>query len=125
MTFKRIGLATAVVALTALPACSMWHSMTDRMTGRSSSGSTATTSRGAPAGTPATSGTDASAVRRSSVTQAGAEIPRFGSYNECRAWFAQPSQATQVDRTLNQGAMQGGEITRSDHDPCRTAAGRS
>jgi hypothetical protein len=48
MTFRRIGLATAMAAITVLPACSMWHSMTDRMTGRS--GDTTSASRSGASG---------------------------------------------------------------------------
>nr|HMS78449.1 hypothetical protein [Burkholderiaceae bacterium] len=41
----RIGLATAVVALSSLSACSMWHGMTDRIAGRGTSSDTARATR--------------------------------------------------------------------------------
>ena len=48
MTLHQSGLALAiaVVAVTALPACSTWNDMTDRMAGRSTSADTASGSRG-------------------------------------------------------------------------------
>jgi hypothetical protein len=134
MIAKRIGLATAVVAMTSLSACSMWHSMTDRMSGRSDSGGTTMSSSGtsgtamprsgapmpgASANQPGTMSPGAMAMPGSAMASARGPMGmpptamrNFRTYNECRAWFSQ--QGGGGERVLPQG----GEITLADTDPC-------
>ncbi len=132
MDTRRIGLATAVVAISTLSACAMWQDMT----GRGPSSDTARTTRstpssGAPGGTYGTygatdatggatmsgtpvPGADVSLMRGPSVpATAGRGMPTFRSYNECRAWLAQQGRA------LNRGPAIGGEVSMADMDPCR------
>ncbi|RPH46905.1 MAG: hypothetical protein EHM87_00160 [Burkholderiales bacterium] len=182
MTRHRTGLALAVVAFTALPACTMWNNMTDRMTGRSPSAETASGNRGtmgtrgtmggtqggsaqsggtlpgsgptggtspgsapmggasagsgSPGGAPMGSSATGSApmgggaasggsyantpggsmtTLRGGPTTAGASLPAFRSYSECKAWEAGQRAGTTA---LNRGPMQGGEVTLADQDLC-------
>ena len=120
MIFQRIGLTTAVVAITLLPACSMWNSMTDRITGRSTTSDSAMrggTSGGTMSGGSASGGAMPGASMSSMRTSpANAEVGRMGfrTYNECRVWFSN----NPTSRATNQGALQGGELTMADQDPC-------
>jgi hypothetical protein len=122
MNTRRLGLATAMVALSALTACSTWHGMTDGITGRSTSSDTArsTGSTGAdsPGGTAMSAdtmpGLDTSRMRGPTApASAGRGMPSFRSYNACRTWLSQQG------RTLARGPALGGEGSMADTDPCR------
>ena len=119
---KRIGLVTAVVAMSILSACTTW----DRMTGQSpgttgaatgtTSGMTGTTGAGgAYGGTTSMPGIEVSQMRSPATVPSTARgMPAFRSYAECRSWVDQQGQA------MTRGPVgAGGEVTSSDLDPCR------
>ena len=148
MRIQRLGLATAVVAITALPACSMWHSMTDRITGRGQGTTTASTPRGgttAPGATGygpgaagaggstmsgATAGTTGSTPGTTTGTTPGGSMTALPgmpttdnasipNFRSYNECRAWLARMPADSTALNRGTMQGGEVTLADQDLCR------
>ena len=113
MLHQRILTLSAVVGITALSGCAMWNNMTDRITGRSTSTTTASSGT-SPSGvtTPGSSLTN-----RGTPTIGSAAVPRFGTYNECRAWLQ-----NQLDARAPQTRPFSGEVSMADQDPCEKMA---
>lgn len=114
MLHQRIGAVVAVVAVTTLSGCAMWNNMTDRITGRSTS--TTTASRG-DMSTSGMTTPGSSLTNRGTPTIGSGAVPRFGSYNECRAWLQ-----NQLDARAPQTRPFSGEVSMADQDPCERMA---